>query len=82
MKTLKKSLVFSNHFAIFHRFTYDFVHFSPSASDLSHSFKVENIIVHPDYVPDHPSNQHDLAVIKIREEEINEKGEGEKDMKP
>ena len=50
--------------------------FSPSASDLSHSFKVENIIVHPDYVPDHPSNQHDLAVIKIREEEINEKGEG------
>ena len=55
-----------------------FFHFSPSASDLSHSFKVENIIVHPDYVPDHPSNQHDLAVIKIREEEINEKGEGEK----
>ena len=52
------------------------MNFSPSASDLSHSFKVENIIVHPDYVPDHPSNQHDLAVIKIREEEINEKGEG------
>ena len=51
--------------------------FSPTASDLSHSFKVENIIVHPDFIPDHPSNQHDLAVIKIREEEINEKGEGE-----
>ena len=62
-----------------HHLTYHFFHFSPSASDLSHSFKVENIIVHPDYVPDHPSNQHDLAVIKIREEEINEKGEGEKD---
>ena len=30
-------------------------------------FEVENLIVHPDYVDGHPSNQHDLAVIKARE---------------
>ena len=30
-------------------------------------FAVENLIVHPDYVDGHPSNQHDLAVIKARE---------------
>ena len=43
---------------------------------MSQSFKVENIIVHPDYIPEHPSNQHDLAVIKIREDEEigNDKG--------
>ena len=31
-------------------------------------FEVENLIVHPDYVDGHPSNQHDLAVLKTREE--------------
>ena len=39
---------------------------------------VENIIVHPDYVPEHPSNQHDLAVIKIREDETNKNDKGNK----
>ena len=38
--------------------------------------KVENIIVHPDYIPDHASNQHDLAVIKIREDEGIENDKG------
>ena len=50
--------------------------FSTTSSDVSQSFKVENIIVHPDYIPDHASNQHDLAVIKIREDEEIENAKG------
>ena len=51
--------------------------FRPYSKDVSQSFKVENIIVHPDYIRDHPSKQHDLAVIKIREEEESQEDEGE-----
>ena len=29
-------------------------------------FKLENIILHPDFVFKHPSHEHDLAVVKIR----------------
>ena len=48
-----------------------FQYISPSSGDASQSFRVENIIVHPDYIPEHASNQHDLAIIKIREDEEN-----------
>ena len=58
--------------------TFYFSHFRPSSKDVSQSFRVENIIVHPDYISDHPSNQHDLAVIKIREDKKNEDETGEK----
>lgn len=30
-------------------------------------FSVENIIIHPDFVFRHPSHEHDVAVIKIRD---------------
>ena len=74
MRNLKSFTFVPVIFAILKHFP--LFYFSPTVSDLSQSFKVENIIVHPDYVPDHPSNQHDLAVIKIREEEISKSGEG------
>ena len=54
------------------------ISFSPSFKDVSQSFRVENIIVYPDYITDHPSNQHDLAVIKIREDDENEDDIGKK----
>ena len=42
-------------------------------TELTHAksqiFEVENIITHPDFVFKHPSHEHDLALIKIRDSE-------------
>ena len=37
---------------------------------LGNSFKAENVIIHPDYNPIHPSGQHDLALIKLEEDHL------------